>query len=62
MKIKGSVIPQNYFEKLLIRLLIRVKYLIKELIKAYPKATVLISHWGFVDAPDFAPFIATQNA
>jgi len=27
-----------------------------KIINAYPKATVLLSHWGFVDAPDFAPF------
>lgn len=27
-----------------------------KLINAYPKASVLLSHWGFVDAPDFAPF------
>ena len=27
-----------------------------KIINAYPKATVLLSHWGFVDAPDFDPF------
>jgi len=27
-----------------------------KLINAYPKATVLLAHWGFVDAPDFTPF------
>ena len=27
-----------------------------KLINAYPKAIILLSHWGFVDAPDFAPF------
>lgn len=26
------------------------------LLNAYPKAKVLLSHWGFVDAPDFTPF------
>jgi L-ascorbate metabolism protein UlaG (beta-lactamase superfamily) len=27
-----------------------------KLINAYPNATVLLGHWGFVDAPDFTPF------
>lgn len=27
-----------------------------KLINAYPNAQVLLSHWGFVDAPDFTPF------
>ena len=27
-----------------------------KLVNAYPKATVLLGHWGFVDAPDFTPF------
>ncbi|GGA85081.1 hypothetical protein GCM10011511_05140 [Puia dinghuensis] len=27
-----------------------------KLINAYPNAQVLLGHWGFVDAPDFAPF------
>ncbi|MBS1977536.1 MAG: MBL fold metallo-hydrolase [Bacteroidetes bacterium] len=27
-----------------------------KIINAYPQATVLLSHWGFVDAPNFSPF------
>ena len=27
-----------------------------KLLNAYPHASVLLSHWGFVDAPDFLPF------
>ena len=27
-----------------------------KIINAYPKSNVLLSHWGFVDAPDFTPF------
>ncbi|WDF81127.1 MBL fold metallo-hydrolase [Mucilaginibacter sp. KACC 22773] len=27
-----------------------------KLLNAYPNAIVLLGHWGFVDAPDFAPF------
>ncbi|PAW92299.1 MBL fold metallo-hydrolase [Mucilaginibacter sp. MD40] len=27
-----------------------------KLLNAYPKAQVLLGHWGFVDAPDFKPF------
>lgn len=27
-----------------------------KLVNAYPKAIVLLGHWGFVDAPDFIPF------
>ena len=27
-----------------------------QLLNAYPNASVLLSHWGFVDAPDFLPF------
>jgi L-ascorbate metabolism protein UlaG (beta-lactamase superfamily) len=27
-----------------------------KLLDAYPNAQVLLGHWGFVDAPDFAPF------
>lgn len=32
-----------------------------KLVNAYPKATVLLGHWGFVDAPDFAPFNADPS-
>jgi hypothetical protein len=27
-----------------------------KLANAYPYATLLLSHWGTVDAPDFTPF------
>jgi L-ascorbate metabolism protein UlaG (beta-lactamase superfamily) len=27
-----------------------------KLLNAYPNASVLLGHWGFVDAPDFKPF------
>jgi L-ascorbate metabolism protein UlaG (beta-lactamase superfamily) len=32
-----------------------------KLVNAYPKAIVLLGHWGFVDAPDFTPFNADPS-